>query len=138
MDKRVKALWIEALESGEYEQTTGQLRYQYEDQKPAFCCLGVLCEVAVKDGLDIEFDPEKDSYDEYTAFLPGKVQKWAGLGSGEHGDDWDDSGQLPTPVRYTLGTGEYEDHGTATTLLSLNDGANYTFAQIAKVIEEQF
>lgn len=46
----IKALnerWVEALESGDYEQGNGQLR----DQAGRYCCLGVRCEVAK------EFDP---------------------------------------------------------------------------------
>jgi hypothetical protein len=37
MDQKIKKKWIEALRSGEYEQTHGQLSH---DNK--FCCLGVL------------------------------------------------------------------------------------------------
>jgi hypothetical protein len=37
--------WIEALESGEYEQTIGCLR----DRK-GFCCLGVLCDLPAVPG----------------------------------------------------------------------------------------
>jgi len=40
MDPEVKKAWVEALRSGEYEQTDGGLCY---DGK--YCCLGVLCEI---------------------------------------------------------------------------------------------
>jgi hypothetical protein len=38
MDPNLKAKWVEALRSGEFNQTTGRL-HDYE----GFCCLGVLC-----------------------------------------------------------------------------------------------
>jgi hypothetical protein len=42
---QVIKLWVKALRSGEYEQTTGVLK-----DKAGYCCLGVLCELAAKDG----------------------------------------------------------------------------------------
>lgn len=42
----VKKLWLEALESGEYKQTRRQLK-----NNKGFCCLGVLTEVLMKNGL---------------------------------------------------------------------------------------
>lgn len=41
MDAEIKARWIEALRSGQYEQAQGALRID-----DTFCCLGVLCDVA--------------------------------------------------------------------------------------------
>lgn len=41
MDPTLKKMWTKALRSGAYEQGTGTLR-----KYGAFCCLGVLCEVA--------------------------------------------------------------------------------------------
>jgi hypothetical protein len=41
MDPVLKAKWIEALRSGEYQQTFGALR-----DNDGHCCLGVLCEVS--------------------------------------------------------------------------------------------
>lgn len=46
MNPEIKKKWVEALRSGEYEQTEGQLRVDDEKGKPVgYCCLGVLCEV---------------------------------------------------------------------------------------------
>lgn len=39
--------WIKRLRSGQDKQTTGFLH----DKDGAFCCLGVACDIAVKDGL---------------------------------------------------------------------------------------
>jgi hypothetical protein len=37
-------IWLRALESGDFPQTTDHLHCRYENQD-AFCCLGVACEV---------------------------------------------------------------------------------------------
>jgi len=42
MDAQLKAKWVEALRSGEYKQTTDQLK----SDDDCYCCLGVLCVVA--------------------------------------------------------------------------------------------
>lgn len=43
MDKELKAKWVAALRSGEYEQGVGSL---YNKTRDAYCCLGVLHRVA--------------------------------------------------------------------------------------------
>lgn len=94
MDAKVKTKWVDALRSGEYKQASGVLR----DDNDAFCCLGVLCDVAVKEGLEITVfppptsDEEADSEEFSTNWggygygsryddevLPGEVREWAGL-----------------------------------------------------------
>jgi hypothetical protein len=47
MNPEIKAEWLAALRSGEYQQGRGRLRHDYGDQ-PEFCCLGVLCDLLVK------------------------------------------------------------------------------------------
>jgi hypothetical protein len=42
--------WLKALESGEFNQTTGQL----EEPGPKYCCLGVACVLAEKEGVKVE------------------------------------------------------------------------------------
>lgn len=44
MDPEAKAVWIEALRSRQYRQTKSRLR-QDDECGPAYCCLGVLCDV---------------------------------------------------------------------------------------------
>jgi hypothetical protein len=46
VNKQLKAAWIDALRSGEYEQGDGQLQ-----KGNRFCCLGVLCLAAEKIGF---------------------------------------------------------------------------------------
>lgn len=39
--------WVDALESGDYDQTRGTLtEYNYYTEKQAYCCLGVLCSIS--------------------------------------------------------------------------------------------
>lgn len=55
MKVKYKKKWLQALRSGEYEQTTGCL-----SDENGYCCLGVLCEIVIKDhgvvGNYIDFD----------------------------------------------------------------------------------
>lgn len=46
MSRKLKADWLRALRSGEYEQGKGALEKQYPDGRVQNCCLGVLCRVA--------------------------------------------------------------------------------------------
>lgn len=80
--------WAAKLESGEYPQTTGTLRRRTADPGTppvGLCCLGVLCELAIEEGLDIEVRADSDKY--YTGYdgaisvLPITVQQWAGMHS---------------------------------------------------------
>lgn len=82
MDQTVKAEWVAALRSGKYTQGHGYLRNEHNN----FCCLGVLCEVAVKH----EIIPEPHQSHELGAwhygpgasddvYLPDAVKEWAAL-----------------------------------------------------------
>lgn len=87
MDQEVKAKWVAALRSGEYPQGKGALN---RDGK--FCCLGVLCDVLVKDGAPIEvidhlsmsiedsaLVPHTVTYDGAMGVLPVTVKDMVGL-----------------------------------------------------------
>lgn len=142
MDKKVKALWIAALESGEYEQARGSLKKVNSKGEASFCCLGVLCEVAVSEGVEIstsfrqlleDGSEGRGVYDNNMDWLPRSVVEWAGMDSR--------SGELKEIIEY----GEEFDNGygdmecsQAYTLVDLNDDAEYSFKDIAKVIDKQF
>ena len=51
MNPRIKDLWVKALQSGKYRQ--GQLRLIREQKTygTEHCCLGVLCELALAEGV---------------------------------------------------------------------------------------
>lgn len=91
-------LWAAALESGEYNQTKGTLRRltptggdDNEMLPVGYCCLGVLCELAVKAGVIPPAEPKIYTFgadkewsvarydDGHEAHLPARVQNWAGL-----------------------------------------------------------
>lgn len=44
----LKKAWLEGLRSKEFEQGEDSLCSIGEDEKPRYCCLGVLCEVMIK------------------------------------------------------------------------------------------
>lgn len=78
MNSVIKAQWLAALRSGEYEQGSERLR----DEENCFCCLGVLCDIASKEGLGewngIVFRPTANERSE-KSFLPPSIVRWAGL-----------------------------------------------------------
>lgn len=45
MNKTTLNRWIKALRSGDFEQTTDQLRYIDNQGRQSYCCLGVLCQI---------------------------------------------------------------------------------------------
>jgi hypothetical protein len=84
-------LWVEALESGEFEQGSGQLqiRLSLNDKgettdKATYCCLGVAIEVALRNGYTPQLvqgivNPYMESYEHLnTALWPGVVA-WYGF-----------------------------------------------------------
>lgn len=138
MNTEVKQQWVEALRSGQYEQGTGRL-HRAENGVSLFCCLGVLCDLAVKAGATrvgpvVKYDVDDktpiytDLYygDEHAAglgtitsfeVLPDNVREWAGL-------------DIHDPVLI------YEDD-SMTSMSSLNDNIGASFGEIADLIEEQ-
>jgi hypothetical protein len=121
MNQEVKARWVAALRSGEYKQTK-----EYLQSEDGFCCLGVLCEIAVQDGVVSAVDDTTPAVGGYKnvkrygpeiSFLPMAVQQWAELGS-----------HAP---RVNIRPGY--NHS----LVDLNDDLGWDFQQIANIIEEQ-
>lgn len=79
MNPEVKDLWTGALRSGEFEQGEGLL-----DKDGKQCCLGVLCILAVRAGVEVDVFTGEDGtvyYDSEGEFLPHSVMEWAGLGN---------------------------------------------------------
>lgn len=114
MNKRIKKKWLKALRSGEYTQTRGVL---HNDN--GFCCLGVLCDIYAKE-KKIDWK-RKDSFylledsPEYWTGLSKKVMLWA---------DLKDS----YPQFHFKTTGP-------SSLVTLNDERDFSFKQIANVID---
>jgi hypothetical protein len=112
VNPRVKALWLAALRSGKFKQ--GKRRLRIGDQH---CCLGVLCEIAVEEGI---VERVQDSFTEMYAYR--------GKGSG-----YEESSILPFPVAEWAGLGVNPRAGEEV-LAALND-RGVTFAAIADIIE---
>jgi hypothetical protein len=109
MNPQIKQKWVSALRSGEYQQTKGRLRKEDE-----FCCLGVLCDLYIKEN-NVEWQHnEVDGYfyGKHSYALPLSVMEWVGV-------------EEVNP--YVNGRG--------LTLAELND-TGCTFEKIADVIEE--
>lgn len=112
-------IWADALRSGEYKQGQGHLANETSDK---FCCLGVLCELAVKANVIPKYDPEGTwhPYPQYgnertVAVLPLKVAEWVNLR--------DDQGDLDECPVYG---------GTA---LTIANDQGMTFGRIADLID---
>lgn len=140
MVPEVKALFVEALESGNYTQVSGALRARNIDGSASYCCLGVLSELAVEAGIvkraridggrdncEVVEDENACTYADVLpdgtlrqdvgcvkgASLTDRIQEWSGLSG---------AGML-------FGGGS---------LIDLNDNMGYDFKRIAAVIREQF
>ena len=110
MNPQIKQKWVDALRSCEYQQTQGRLR-----KEDGFCCLGVLCDLYIKEN-NVEWEIEDDiyRYEKHFTVLPPSVVGWAGV---------EDSNP------YVIGV-----TGFVGSLSALND-SGFTFNEIADLIE---
>lgn len=93
MNSTIKAKWLERLRDPEIKQGRGTLKAEV-DGEMLYCCLGVLCEIAVEEGIIKEstFNEESNSYAYQNGVnteghpivefgvLPSNVARWAGFG----------------------------------------------------------
>lgn len=129
MDANVKSLWISALRSNEYRQGFGRLHNIVEN---SYCCLGVLCDVAVQEGVDVSVVELLSStmFDGHSADLPDSVVEWAKIGG---------FGKLPEPIQSLDGrTGGYAGQVFYESLSQLNDSEHFDFHKMADIIENMF
>lgn len=147
-NQQVMKAWVEALRSGEYDQTQGALRRNKETPGiPAgWCCLGVLCDIAVKhpelgDGPLPEYtwidnDPD-DVFQRLVwdqagvtrsegAMPPQAVTAWSGV------NDWSVAKDLVPDA-----PGEENIDGRVA-LAYLNDSHGSTLAEIADLLEKEY
>lgn len=118
MDPTIKAQWVAALRSGDYIQGRGQLTNSSRD-----CCLGVLCKLAVANGVDVTVETDDKGtvlYDGLEFLPPASVVTWA-FGSGEYDRDSIWSAYHPDLER-DVGLPDVNDNGAS-------------FAAIADLIE---
>lgn len=122
MHKEIAEKLVTALRSGDYIQGTDALRTA--DDK--FCCLGVLCEIAMKEGVIPEWTDEtvlgKIIYSAagQTGILPLPVKEWAGMKS--------NNGSYKTGA----------DSDEADACLSYDNDNGSTFSEIADFIEKRY
>lgn len=129
-----KRLWVEALRSGRYPQATGALH-----SREGWCCLGVACDVAVRNGVPLNYEINSDGFgfwDGMSQYLPVAMEHWMGttmspqvqideqaydklVDWAEHSTDW---GASPYVI------------GSIVTLAEMNDNG-VPFSIIAGVIE---
>ena len=124
MKKEIADIWVKALNSKKYKQTTDYLCQIDNNGNKSFCCLGVLCDLYQQDRVEkkkkkLKVDDDDNfnymvSFDGETKGLPSSVMKWAGIkkSDGTHCED-----------RYNLA--EMNDNG-------------YTFSEIAKHIKKNY
>lgn len=121
MNPEIKEKWCQALESGEFQQGRYRLR-SYDDK---YCCLGVLMELASREDVvpkaSIISGWNHYQYGSSSHGLSKAAVEWAGLK--------DDKGEGDVTVRLSNGELAY--------LSILNDSAQLSFSEIAKLIREQ-
>jgi len=141
-------LWIKALRSGHYSQTTGSLSKNEKDEsnnwEVGYCCLGVACDLYSKfrmsEGEGDRWVEEVVSYKESGVSV--HVRRFQ---SEEDGVIEEQESQLPFEVRSWLGlnseAGYYEsdEDGPIEGLYSLADvnDAGIGFEEIADLIEKE-
>lgn len=111
--KQVYKRWLKALRSGEYAQGTSYLKWQYRGEKKAeFCCLGVLCDLAARDG-----GPEWKGHNK--------------LGSNTAESYMGHTVAIPPDMRFFLAMNQAEVNH----LIDMNDEFANNFGEIATYIE---
>lgn len=114
------ALGTAALRSGNYPQAKGVLR-----EAGGYCCLGVLTEVAIANGLQLaaEYNPAAGCWeyedDLNTGVLPRKVADWYGFGATRRNPR----------LRY---------NGVNTTAVGANDSIGLDFNEIADAFDATY
>lgn len=131
MNQTVRKLWTDALRSKKYKQGKGRLTYTEHHRKTRKnCCLGVLCDLAVKEGVipkpvardTLAAGEVKFAYGATGAIcnLPIEVVEWAGLSTSD------------PFVWYTN-----DSDGNNNSPLSCVNDAGVKFGEIADLIDAQ-
>jgi hypothetical protein len=85
MKRSVLDRWLEALRSDDYLQTTDYLGRETDEGSRSHCCLGVLCDLAAKEGaVDLEVRTDGSGfkflyYGDTVTLPPEPVEIWSGL-----------------------------------------------------------
>lgn len=118
MKETIKNLWVKALRSGEYKQGVELLCFS-SSKYTSYCCLGVLCEVMIKEGMKIEIKEGDDGAKRYNGQahdLPVSIQSATGM---------------QTRVGLIA-------PGATRSLVQMNDFEGMSFEELAGVIERNW
>ena len=132
MNPSIKTLWLSALRSGDYIQGTSFLQHQGD-----YCCLGVLSDIAVKHDVTSWVTENNVTYGLYEPSLSNieigvptePVLQWAGLSMANP--------SLLVKMSELSRNTDFPDKFESIRISDLNDLHNFTFLQIADLIEEQ-
>ena len=118
MKKDIAKIWVDALQSGKYDQGS-----EYLCAGGRYCCLGVLCDLYAQDTADNLRIVEKEKgdsgfiityYNHDSEVLPDVVQEWAGM---------------------STNTGKYLSDSLFESSLASDNDQGDTFHELAKKIE---
>lgn len=115
-----RAKWVAALRSAEFEQGQAELR----SDSGAYCCLGVACELAAREGVISPWSAGNGYEGEYMVPVTA-VMDWLGLR--------DDCGE--TRKEHRAGAYSDGDPKMSGALTELNDSGEWTFGRIADLID---
>lgn len=122
MNPEIREKWVAALRSGDYTQGTDVLRSQNDE----YCCLGVLCDVATKEGLDLPI-----THNEGFSYVYGLVE---GDDVWQRRGDYSDT-ELPRMVADWAELDNSNPQLGDYTAIERNDTLQQSFAEIADAIE---
>lgn len=157
MNPEVRAKWLDALYSGHYKQAHGSLEV-IKPEEAGHCCLGVLCDVAIKNDVGIVRKPGTNRFNQEDVWygdpavepdeiryghghdtqpisisvLPERVVEWAGLH--EPNPSFVLTEELLALIPDNLLDKNVYGGGVGMTLAELND-LGVPFEVIAKIIE---
>lgn len=154
MNAAIKAELVERLRSGKYIQGKEKLATK-EGDDTLYCCLGVLCEIAVERGIINRIEQDVECWDcenpdacipkvevhydhTYDATLPEKVVNWAGIESvdiddrsaSDNFDDYEGMGRFEAERHKRTGNVVHAS------LAGMNDDG-VPFTEIAQFIEDE-
>lgn len=115
--RKIKKLWLDALESGEYKQTTETL---YDPDTKGFCCLGVLQHKLLEGNVQLE--------DTSSGTCPTE----------DTDPDYVDIASAPTPEFYSMFPQCKWVQDNKSKLVALNDDDRADFKQIAAYIRNNW
>lgn len=128
-------LWVAGLRSDRFPQGRRALTIRMPDGTLRHCCLGVACEVAMENGLEMWVSNTVTfssgtlvrAYNKEYMVLPDAVVAWLGL-----------QDNSDVCLRTRIGTDTDEDGDEFYQAAELNDAHGWDFGQIADAIERTF